>query len=155
MKTLRTSWGTWKIRKLFWLLTKLEWENQRFLLTSLWSWRKTTVIIASKRSKEMKMKSMNSKVILTDSSGENHGKSFSKSEEKIDKESEKFPEIHSFVSHHLAKNCSEFERQLFSELFEQGKVILLLDGLDEISPFCDKKFNRFLLQLESSPVIQV
>lgn len=62
-------------------------------------------------------------------------------------ESQDFLETFRFIAEHFEKLQSEFEVSLLSELFEQGKVILLMDGLDEISPYYNNQFMIFFKRL--------
>lgn len=55
----------------------------------------------------------------------------------------------------LMQSNSNFEQLLFSELYNNKKVIFLFDGFDEIAPKSAESFLSFLIKLKESSVSQV
>lgn len=70
-------------------------------------------------------------------------------------ENQNFDEVFKFIAENFEKLKNDFEISLLKELFEKGKVILLLDGLDEISPYYNDQFIRFFRKLLKSAIKQV
>lgn len=63
--------------------------------------------------------------------------------------------IENLLGEFLENSGNEFEARLLNELLSEGKVILLLDGLDEISPYFENQFVSFLKMIKSSKVKQI
>ena len=56
---------------------------------------------------------------------------------------------------HFEKTNGSFEKNLMENRLTCGKVILMLDGLDEIAPYYNKYFNDLLEELKKSEVKQI
>lgn len=60
-----------------------------------------------------------------------------------------------FIQKHFVRTHNNFERMIFMEHFNEGKVIVLLDGFDEIVPYFKNECLTFLKKLKTSNIAQV
>lgn len=63
--------------------------------------------------------------------------------------------VQTFLFKHFIQCENDFERALFIDLFENKKIILLLDGVDEIASHFKDQFFGFLEKLKISPISQI
>lgn len=70
-------------------------------------------------------------------------------------QSDEFEDVTSTVIRYFLKPKDDFECALFRYLYEKGKVVILLDGFDEISPAYKKQFLTFLQKIEETHISQL
>ncbi|KAK9737419.1 NACHT domain [Popillia japonica] len=75
--------------------------------------------------------------------------------EEFEKQIVKQSEVIEFLIHDLLKFTSSLEKILFRQLFCAGRVILMLDGFDEICPRYKTVITDFLVKLSHSPLEQL
>ena len=61
----------------------------------------------------------------------------------------------SLLIDHFGEINNEFEKILMLEFLDDGKIILMLDGVDEISPFLSENFERIMKEFRALPFKQI
>ena len=64
-------------------------------------------------------------------------------------------DVITLLCEHFEVTDGKFEKSLMNDLLNDGKIILMLDGLDEISPYYDKQFLVLMSELTKSPIKQI
>ncbi|GJQ79875.1 hypothetical protein Trydic_g18323 [Trypoxylus dichotomus] len=75
--------------------------------------------------------------------------------EELEKQSKKRMDALQFLTEELLKLSSTFERALFKYLVNMKRVVLMLDGFDEISPLYDVIATRLVVELKNTSVEQL
>ena len=73
----------------------------------------------------------------------------------LEVQSEQKREAVEFLSQCLLKLNSPFEKELFEQRLKEGKVVVMLDGFDEISPSYETTVINLLKALKETPVQQL
>jgi len=122
----------------------LQAQRQVFLISDTAGMGKTTLL--THLSKQIKQKCPSLWVVRIDLNDHTHTLKAQK-EQKI--------EAVEFLSQKLLKIDSPFEKELFEQHLKEGKVVVMLDGFDEICPSYETTVIHFLQALKETPVQQL